>query len=68
MLQGAKQVYVAKGKKIAGFADPGVHQEEILENAIGRSGSLRAPTLRVGNMFIIGFNEGLYREFLVGLQ
>ena len=34
----------------------------ILKDVIGPSGNLRAPTWRIGNEFIVGFNPELYEE------
>jgi hypothetical protein len=35
-------------------------QESILKAVMGRSGSLRAPTIQSRNVFFVGFNEALY--------
>jgi len=37
----------------------------ILQKGLGRSGTLRAPTLRVGEIWIIGFQEPLYADLLL---
>ena len=37
---------------------------EILKNAMGPSGNLRAPTYRVDDQFVIGFNADLYDEWV----
>lgn len=34
----------------------------ILADVIGPTGNLRAPALRLGDTFIIGYAEALYRE------
>lgn len=40
--------------------------DETLAAAIlGPSGNLKAPTIRIGDTLLIGFNESMYREFLV---
>ena len=38
--------------------------EEILSVLIGRTGNLRAPSLRHGRTLIVGFDEKMYREVL----
>lgn len=38
----------------------------LLEHLLGRSGTLRAPALRVGDTLIIGFAEKVYGEVLGG--
>ena len=32
--------------------------------ALGRSGNLRAPTIRVGERFLVGYSQQAYEEFL----
>jgi len=36
---------------------------KMITQVIGPSGNLRAPTLKVGNSFVVGFNEELYEDF-----
>jgi hypothetical protein len=67
MLAGAGQVLVAKGKAYQVF-DPRVDSKEaVLAQALGRTGNLRAPSLRIGDQLWVGFSEGLYAR-LAGLQ
>lgn len=35
---------------------------EVLKIALGRSGSLRAPSIRIGDKWIVGFSAELYEE------
>jgi hypothetical protein len=37
-------------------------RESILKVVLGRSGSLRAPTVQIGKVFYVGYNDGLYTE------
>jgi hypothetical protein len=37
-------------------------REAILKAALGRSGKLRAPTLQVGDVFLVGYNDPLYNS------
>lgn len=57
MFAGAAEVVVVKGKKVLAFVPGGPHFDRAaFEKAvIGPSGNLRAPTLRVGNTFYVGF-------------
>lgn len=64
MLSQAKDVYVVNGRKIQHWQPDESNKEAILAKAIGRSGSLRAPTIKVGDTYIIGFDETLYDEKL----
>jgi len=64
LLKGAKEIVIGKGKKFLKITPSAHSREEILENCLGRSGTLRAPALKIGNRFIIGFNDDMYREYL----
>lgn len=60
LLADAGQVLVAKGKAYQVF-DPRTDSKEVLlAQALGRTGNLRAPTLRIGDQLWVGFSEGLY--------
>ena len=59
----AKAVSVGKGQKWTSFSLPAAARDEVLSAAIGRSGNLRAPTLKVGDSFIVGYNDDMYQEF-----
>lgn len=60
LLKSAKSITVAKGKKVQKFETVSEEKEEIMKNVMGPSGNLRAPTYRVKDQFIIGFNADLY--------
>ena len=51
----AKQIVVAKGKRVE-------TQTPILKAVLGRSGSLRAPTVQSGDVFFVGYNVALYEN------
>lgn len=57
-------VYVVNGRKVSQWQPSLENKEEILGQAIGRSGNLRAPTIQKGNNIIIGYNDSLYQEIL----
>lgn len=62
----ATEIIAAKGKAVKRL-DPkaaGVTDEEIAALVIGPSGNLRAPALRVGGKLLIGFEPGMYQQFL----
>ncbi len=64
IFQDADTVFVGRGKKTVSF-DPGADsKEDILKVSLGRTGNLRAPTLRVGKLFYVGYNEDMYRELI----
>jgi hypothetical protein len=64
MLQTAKSIAIAKGKKVQKFTPGADEQATIMKQAMGPSGNLRAPTYRVGDDYVIGFNADLYREWM----
>ena len=62
IVKDAKHISVAKGKKVVHFPQVTDEKEDILKRLMGPSGNLRAPTLRVNNQFIVGFNPEMYEE------
>ena len=56
----AERIVVAKGQRVETFVPTEEARESILKVVMGRSGSLRAPTVRSGNAFFVGFNNTLY--------
>ena len=65
-LQSAARIVVAKGKTVKEFTPQGDEQAVILKAVMGPSGNLRAPTLQIGDTFIVGFHEGMYEKELDG--
>jgi len=63
MLQGAASIAVAKGKKVQKFTAVAKEKAAVLKNVMGPSGNLRAPTYRVGDDYVVGFNPDLYDEW-----
>jgi hypothetical protein len=64
LVSGVDTVYVASGQKIIEFDPANCDKEEILKKITGRTGNLRAPTLKRGNIFYIGYNADLYGRLL----
>lgn len=60
----ASSITIAKGKKFQKFENVADDKETILKQAMGPSGNLRAPTYRVGDEFVIGFNLELYKGWV----
>ena len=60
LMGNAKQIVVAKGQRVETFVPTEATQESILKAVMGRSGSLRAPTIQSGNVFFVGYNNVLY--------
>lgn len=63
LLKDADLVTIAKGRKIQRLKPASDGREAILKGAMGPSGNLRAPTFRIGEKFVIGFNPELYEEW-----
>ena len=64
MLAESTRLIVAKGKKVQEWKGAGLQEPEALAAMLGRTGNLRAPTLRVGKTLLVGFNEDAYTELL----
>jgi hypothetical protein len=64
VVAGAEKVYVASGKNIIEFKPASTNKDEILKKITGRTGNLRAPTLKRGNVFYVGFNADLYNQIV----
>jgi hypothetical protein len=64
LLKVANEIVVGRGKKSQTFKPSTENKAEILNNCLGRTGNLRAPTLKIGNMIIVGFNEEMYENYL----
>ena len=67
LLDGVTDLYVAKGKKVVQFdltaARPS--DDELLGLLLGRSGKLRAPAIRVGTRFVVGYNPDILETTLL---
>lgn len=64
LLQGAEEVIVGRGKNVVTLHPATDSREEILAHCLGRSGTLRAPALKIGNRLLVGFNEEMYSKYI----
>ena len=64
LLSGAEKIVVGKGKKVVTFDPKTDSKEDILKSCLGRTGNLRAPTLKIGNLLVVGFNEDMYNTYV----
>ena len=62
LFDGARKVTVAKGKKVLEFAPAKDDPAEIAKVALGPSGNLRAPSIRAGKTWFVGFHEEAWHE------
>lgn len=60
LLAGGETIFIAGGRKTKQFPPSSDNKEEILKGALGRSGTLRAPTLQIGKTFYLGFSIAMY--------
>lgn len=67
LLAGSRQVLVARGKSWQAY-DPSdaVQAAEMEKKMMGPHGTLRAPALRFGKVFVIGFHEEMLETALRG--
>jgi hypothetical protein len=64
LLAAADRIVVGRGKKMVVLDPKKDAKEEILKNCLGRTGNLRAPTLKIGNLLVVGFNDAMYEEYI----
>ena len=64
LFQDADTLHVGRGKKTVVYAPDSESKEEILKVSLGRTGNLRAPALRVGKIFYVGYNDAMYEELI----
>ena len=62
VLAGVREILVAKGSTYQVFDPRTDGKEAILAQALGRTGNLRAPALRIGDRLLVGFSDGLYAQ------
>ena len=58
----AESIVVAKGKSVETFHPNEEVREFVLKAVLGRSGSLRAPTIKSGDVYYVGYNDSLYSD------
>jgi arsenate reductase-like glutaredoxin family protein len=68
LARSAREVLVAQGKRLIRYdmkkAPPS--DEELLASILGRSGTLRAPAVRSGKRFVVGFHPDAFAELAPG--
>ena len=64
LLGSAKEIIIGRGKKYVVFHPATDDQEVILKQALGRTGNLRAPTLKIGDRLIVGFCDEMYSQYV----
>jgi hypothetical protein len=64
LLKEAEEIIVGSGKKMVILHPATDSREIILAHCLGRTGSLRAPTLKTGTRLLVGFNDEMYRAYI----
>ena len=64
LLKDARSLSVAKGKKVmeVDLKKNDLAEAELMKLVLGPTGNLRAPTLKVGNRIVVGFNQEMYES------
>lgn len=62
LLEGADKLIAMKGKKVSEFDVSSGVSEDAVGAMLGPTGNLRAPTIRVGTTYLVGFNEEVFTE------
>ena len=65
ILAASSKVVVAMRSKVDTFETGGKVDDEVLDHFLGRTGNMRAPTARVGDVTLIGFNEDAWAGVLL---
>ncbi|HIF37826.1 MAG TPA: hypothetical protein EYQ69_00960 [Gemmatimonadetes bacterium] len=67
VLEDVERVYVAKGRKVIdlNLAQDSVTESELLNLLLGRSGKLRAPTIKVGVSLLVGYSQEMFTSILL---
>ena len=64
LLKDIDEIYVGKGTKVVHFdlRKDKPTDDELNSVLLGRSGTLRAPSMKAEKTLIVGFNEEMYRN------
>ena len=65
LIEIADSIVIGKGKKRLTYKPEDSSKDDILKAALGRTGNLRAPAIQINKRLIIGFNEEMYKEFVI---
>ena len=66
MARQAKRLIAAKGKKVTAveLASDAPSDDELAKLMLGPTGNMRAPTMRVGQTLLVGYNDQMFSEEL----
>jgi arsenate reductase-like glutaredoxin family protein len=61
LLGDASKLIAMKGKKVVEFDVSGDVSEDAVAAMLGPTGNMRAPVLRTGKTYLVGFNEEVFK-------
>jgi len=64
LMTASDRIVVGRGKKVVLYDPKTDDKDEILKVCLGRTGNLRAPTLKIGRLLVVGFNDDMYAEYV----
>ena len=62
LLSGVSRIYATKGTKLVELAAADADDSELASLLIGPSGNLRAPTIKTGDVLVVGYHEDAYKK------
>ena len=62
LLKTATKLIAMKGKKVAEYDTTKNLPDGAVESMLGPTGNLRAPTIKVGKTYLVGFNEEIFER------
>jgi arsenate reductase-like glutaredoxin family protein len=67
MAREAKQLIVAKGKKVTtvDLTAGSLAEDDLAKLMLGPTGNLRAPVMRVGETILVGYNDQVFADTFV---
>lgn len=67
VLENVEKLYSAKGKQVkeVNLSENRPSDEELKKLLLGPTGNLRAPTIRVDETIVVGYNQDTYEKLLV---
>ena len=62
LLKVATKLIAMKGKRVTEYDTSKNLPSEAIESMLGPTGNLRAPTIRIGKTYLVGFNEEVFEK------
>jgi len=62
LLEAVHTAHMAKGRKLLAFSGAERLSEPAVKAMLGRTGNMRAPTIRVGDTLLVGFNQDIFEK------